>query len=266
MKEIEGAAAGLTTDVVRTEAESLLLRAPQSHDGQFKLVWRDGIDGADTVIVDPEALSKAAGRPHAIMDFAPSRDGRLLAYSIQVGGGEIGTLHVIDVASGKPVIEPIDRIRYASTRVARRRQRFLLFAPGRGLREAAAERALPRPHAHFLTARRQRDRPMLSPSRNPELKLPSYASAYVFQIPGTQMAAATMVFLGVERNRMLFPRRPGKCDSRRREVAQGGRRWTTRSARRLPGGWLYLRSSKSAPRYQVLRMPLDRPDIAKAET
>ena len=37
---------------------------------------------------------------------------------------------------------------------------------------------------------------------NPDLKLPSYASAYVFQVPGTQTAAA-IVSLGVERNRIL---------------------------------------------------------------
>jgi len=81
VKEIEAAAAGLATDIVRTEGNRFFFERRNPTDGQFKLVWRDGIDGPDTVIVDPEALSKAAGRPHAIMDFAPSRDGRFLATS-----------------------------------------------------------------------------------------------------------------------------------------------------------------------------------------
>jgi prolyl oligopeptidase len=62
------------------------------------------------------------------MDFTPSPDGKRIAYAIQAGGGEIGTLHVVDLASGKELVEPIDRIRYGVVSLARRRQRLLLFA------------------------------------------------------------------------------------------------------------------------------------------
>jgi hypothetical protein len=47
------------------------------------------------------------------MDFSPSHDGRLLACSMQAGGGEIGVLRVMDIAGGRQLIEPIDRIRCA---------------------------------------------------------------------------------------------------------------------------------------------------------
>lgn len=265
MRAIEDAAAGLTDNVVRTESNRYFFQRRNPGEGQFRLVWRDGIDGADTVIVDPEALSKAAGRPHAIMDFAPSRDGRLLAYSIQVGGSEIGVLHVIEVASGKPVIEPIDRIRYASTAWLDDGSGFFYSRLAEGYEKLPpAERFRDRTR-HFRSLASRVDRPVLSPSRNPELKLPTYASAYVFQIPGTQVAAA-IVALGVERNQMLFlADLPAamRGDATWRKVV-GTEDQVSSFA--YSNGWLYLRSSKVAPRFKVLRMPLETPDIGRAET
>jgi prolyl oligopeptidase len=265
MKEIESAAAGLATNVVRTEGNRFFYQRRNPSDGQFKLVWRDGIDGADTVIVDPEALSKAAGRPHAIMDFAPSRDGRLLAYSIQVGGSEIGTLHVVDVASGKPVMEPIDRIRYAATAWLEDGSGFFYSRLVEGYEKLPAGERFRDRTRHFRALAGGVDRPILSPSRNPELRLPSYASAYVFQIPGTQVAAA-IVSLGVERNRMLFLADVAAAirgEAKWRKIVDVDDRVTDIA---YTGGWLYLRSSKAAPRFKVLRMPLNAPDIAQAET
>ena len=114
MRQIEGSAGGLTSNVVRTGSGRIFFMRRNPGQDQFSLVWRDGPEGTDHVIVDPEALSKTAGRPHAVLDFAPSNDGSRLAYAIQVGGGEIGTLHVVDVASGRELAPPVDRIRFGS--------------------------------------------------------------------------------------------------------------------------------------------------------
>jgi hypothetical protein len=42
---------------------------------------------------------KATGKPHAIDDFAVSRDGSKVAYAISAAGTEIGLLHVIPPSS-----------------------------------------------------------------------------------------------------------------------------------------------------------------------
>jgi prolyl oligopeptidase len=265
MKEIEGAAAGLTNNVVRTEGNRYFFLRRNPGDGQFKLVWRDGVDGTDTVLVDPEALSKAAGRPHAIMDFAPSHGGRLLAYSIQTDGSEIGTLHVIEVASGKPLIEPIDRIRYASAAWLDDSSGFFYSRLVEGYENRPQSERFRDRTRHFHALSGGVDRPVFSSSRNPELGLPPYASAYVFQIPGTQTAAA-LVFLGIERSRLLFlADLPG--------AIRGEAKWRKVvdlqdevSSVAYSDGWLYLRSARGAPRFKVLRMPLAAPDIARAET
>lgn len=264
MAAIEAAAPGIADRVVRTRSERYFFLRRNPGEDQFKLVWRDGVNGTDTVLIDPEALTRAAGRPHAIMDFAPSDDGRKIAYSIQVGGGEIGTLHVIDVASGRDLIEPIDRIRYASASwladgsglfYTRLRENYDKLPPTERFQDTAR---------HFRGFDPSVDRRVFSASLNSELKLPTYAVGDVFQIPGTQLAAA-VVYLGVERNRLLYL---ADLDA----VTRGTAQWRPVvelkdkvSDAAFGGGWIYLRSALDAPRYRVLRVPLTAPELKRAE-
>ncbi len=60
------------------------------------------------VVLDPNALD--ARGITAIDWYVPSPDGRLVAVSLSVGGSEDGTLHVVDVATGKFVYEAIARV------------------------------------------------------------------------------------------------------------------------------------------------------------
>ena len=57
-------------------------------DNQFKLYVRTGFDGAEHLLVDPEALAKSTGSPHAINFYTPSNDGRLVAYGMSEGGSD----------------------------------------------------------------------------------------------------------------------------------------------------------------------------------
>jgi prolyl oligopeptidase len=267
--EIERSAAGAVASIARTASGQLFFTRREPGENQFKLVLRDSPDAADRVLVDPEALAKVVGRPHAIMDFAPSPDGKLLAYSIQAGGGEIGTLHVIDVATGREVIPPIDRIRYASVAWLDDGRGFFYsrLRPGYEKLPATERFGDVTRHFHALgdNGTAGADRAVFSASRNPELKLPLHASGYVLQVPQTQVALA-VVYLGVDRNRLVYV---GDLDrviageAQWRQVAAAGDQVSSVA---VGGGWLYLRSAKNAPRYQLLRVPLADPDLTKAQT
>ncbi|MRG90853.1 prolyl oligopeptidase family serine peptidase [Polyangium spumosum] len=83
-------------------------------EDQPVLYVRDGVTGADHKLVDPNTLGKDG---LVSLDFwAPSWDGKKLAYGISSGGDEQSTLHVMDVETGKdlPETEVIPRARYAS--------------------------------------------------------------------------------------------------------------------------------------------------------
>jgi prolyl oligopeptidase len=263
--EIDAAAGGAVSQIRRHASGRWFFLRREPQDNQFKLVWRQGVDGADTVLVDPEASGRREGRSLAIMDHAPSPDGRLIAYSVQAGGSEIGTLHVIEVDSGREVLPPIDRIRYAAVSwlddgsgffYSRLREGYEKMPPT----ERFADRTR---HVHLLAT--GEDRRVFSPTLNAELGLPGYASGHVLQVPGKPLAAA-IVSLGVERHRLLYladlaAAKKGKA--RWRKVADVKDAVAEVEFR---GDWIYLKTAAGAPRFKVMRVPLADPDLARAQT
>ena len=103
---------------------------------------RIGSAGAERVLVDPGKLGAGSGTPHAINYFAPSWDGRTLAYGISAGGSEDASLHLMDIASGKALGEPIPRVREDAVRWAPD-SRHLTYNQGRELPRGAPRRPKP---------------------------------------------------------------------------------------------------------------------------
>jgi prolyl oligopeptidase len=79
----------------------------------FKLFVRDGTDGAETLLVDPDH-DASPGHHFAIDYFEPSPDGSRLAYGISPGGSEKSVIHIIDVLNRYERPETIDRADYGS--------------------------------------------------------------------------------------------------------------------------------------------------------
>lgn len=77
---------------------------------QFKLMMREGLAGPEKLLVDPEEATRRTGVPHAVNYYAPSWDGRYLAYGVSAGGSEDASLHVLDIKTGKAVGTPIPRV------------------------------------------------------------------------------------------------------------------------------------------------------------
>jgi prolyl oligopeptidase len=77
------------------------------------LLVRDGLDGADRTLLDPNQLSQKG--VVALDWWFPSNDGKLLAYGLSEGGDEMSTLRVMDVATGENLSgEVIPRTRAAA--------------------------------------------------------------------------------------------------------------------------------------------------------
>jgi prolyl oligopeptidase len=84
----------------------------EGKQNQAVLYVREGVTGADRTLIDPNTL--AADGTVALDWWYPSRDGKLLAYGLSVGGSEQSTLHVRDVATGKDLPDVIERTRACS--------------------------------------------------------------------------------------------------------------------------------------------------------
>lgn len=76
------------------------------------VLWvRDGVNGADRVAVDPNALNSEGTT--ALDWYYPSEDGRLLAYGLSENGREESVLHVLDVSTGALLPDRIPHTRAA---------------------------------------------------------------------------------------------------------------------------------------------------------
>ena len=76
------------------------------------LCVREGLDGADRVLLDPNTDS--ADTTVALDWWYPSDDGRRLAYGLSAHGDEKSTLYVLDVDSGARLPDEIPHTRYSS--------------------------------------------------------------------------------------------------------------------------------------------------------
>ena len=265
IRELDAASPGLISRIERTPSGRVFFLRRDPSDNQFKLYWRDGLGGVDQLIVDPEAISKQLGRLHAVNDYSASPDGRHLAYSLQLAGSEIGQLHVIDVASGEPVIEPIDRIRFAGVSWLDDSSGFFYFRLREGYEKLPPTERFGDTTRHFRSIKNADHRPVFSPTLNADLKLPTYAGGFIFQIPGTQ-TAANLIILGVERYRMVYL-------APLADAIAGKAKWrkVVDTADKIAdvaftADTMYFRTSQQAPRYKVMRVPLSAPDVAKAQT
>lgn len=71
------------------------------------LLARTSSESEPRIVVDPNALSAERGTPVALFWFAPSPDGRTLAYATAAAGTEVFELGLIDVETGKPLADEI---------------------------------------------------------------------------------------------------------------------------------------------------------------
>lgn len=76
------------------------------------LYVRDGLNGDERVLVDPNTLAKDGTT--ALDWWFPSEDGKLMAYGLSQNGSEQSTLSVREVATGEDLPDKIGRTRYAS--------------------------------------------------------------------------------------------------------------------------------------------------------
>jgi prolyl oligopeptidase len=101
-----------TLDTPQVGGDRVFHTRREGRQNQPVLYVREGIDGADTPLVDVNAL--AADGTIALDWWFPSDEGRLVAFGTSSGGSELSTLHVIDVATATMLADTIERTRAAS--------------------------------------------------------------------------------------------------------------------------------------------------------
>jgi prolyl oligopeptidase len=251
-------------EVVRMPGDRLFYLKRRGNETQFKVVMREGLHGAEKVLVDPQQQTRATGVPHAVNYFVPSWDGRKLAYGMSAGGSENASLHLLDVRSGKAIGQPIARVPDSRLHWLPD-NRSLTYNQLRQLPEGTdpAETYKDTTVFHLRVGDAEsRAKPVFGPLVNPELKLDRLDVAEVAFAPGSDFVLArTTDTTNPEGNLFvadLVAWKAGKPQWRR--IASADDKITDAQ---LAGATLYLRTYAGAPRSRILALDLSRLDAAR---
>jgi prolyl oligopeptidase len=219
--------------------------------------------GEERVLVSPEKLS-AEGTHFSLNAYSASLDGKLIAYVLSQGGGERGTLHVMDVATGKDLPDQIERIwgEGAASWLTDGSGFFYtqLAAPQPGVdpmqNQTARLHRLGKPVADDATilGRDPTASMKLAPEEWPGLWSPpgtSWVLAFVGGAHSEQRVAfAKLADVLAKQDKTVWREFSGYSDGVEGVVVHGDR--------------LYFSSYKDAPNRRLLSVPLAKPELAGA--
>lgn len=233
-----------------------LKRAPGEQS--YKLHVRDGLLGAERLLVDPDAL-KEGDQPASIDYFRASPNGKRLAVGISLGGSENASLRVLDVATGQAVGPLIPRARWAAP--AWRFDSGALFYTQQKMPTPDAPPAdlLRGSRTHMRTFPAEgapRDSVLFGADLNPAVTIDPDDTPAVEVSPVSPFAIG-VVQHGVQREISLYV-------VRLTELRGAATPWRKFAGPErgivgfdLRGEWIYLVTNEGAPRYQVVRWSLN---------
>jgi prolyl oligopeptidase len=229
-----------------------------------KFCVRDGLAGAERVLVDPESMTK--DNKHVALDWAhPSVDGKLVAYGISPSGSEDSVLYVVDAGTGKLLADTIDRMQFDSVSwlddkrfFYTRQQKVLPDAPQTEKYKRATA------YLHTLGADPDKDPPVIGvgvnagvPVKDTEIgiAIAPAGSRWAFAIPADGVRKEITLY-AAPRTELGGPKTPWK---KLVDVKDDVTNFD------VHGDDLYVLSHKDAPRFRVLKMSISHPDLAKAK-
>ena len=230
-----------------------------------KLYARDGINGAERLLLDPAVLNDGGAR-NAIDSFVAAPDGRHVAVGIAAGGSEKTILRVIDASNGRDLGVAIDRIGYAA---------LTSWTPDG---KAFFYNRLPEPRAlrptnrylntmvfqHVLGRELERDEQVFGPGLDTRI---DFADV---DIPSVAMTADGKFLLARIKHGDTNDVTLYIADAMTFSQGQTWRKAIDRTDQVTSfvahDNALYLLTHKDAPRYRVMRTGIQSPDFARATT
>jgi len=233
-----------------------------------KLYIREA-SGKERLLVDPEQVPAEEGEHYSLWTYSTSPDGQFVVYGLAKSGSEETVLHVLNVKTGEPLPETIDRIETAYNR-----PRWLPDASGffysrrQLLPDDAPETEIyknteiffhqlntPAEQDRLIAASGHSERMDFSDVDFPSIYLTSSSDHAVMKIQHGDSNELTLYTAPVQT--LLEPDIPWKkiCDVEDEVTGYA-----------VNANDLFLKSAKGAPRFKVLQTSLVQPDMTEAKT
>ncbi len=266
IKELDQAAPFRVNDVQRLLGGKYFYEKQLASEDVSKLYVRDGLNGAEKLLVDPSTFIREPGTHYSLNYYVPSLDGRYVAYGISLSGSEDAVIHILDLTTGKDLPETIPRSWYGGISWMPDNQAFMhvQFQPMKPGMDPSERRLKSRVLLHRVGTDADSDVPIFGYGVDPAIKLEPSDDSYVLIDPRTTYAIADVAH-GFSNDRTAYAApvdTVGKPNTPWRKLFDVADEITNTDAH---GDELYLMSHKDAPRLKVIRTSLLHPDIAGAE-
>ncbi|ANT64537.1 prolyl oligopeptidase family serine peptidase [Prosthecochloris sp. CIB 2401] len=239
-----------------------LKRQPGEEVGQ--LFWRDGFEGAETLLFDPREYAKESGADYVVSRVSPAHDGSKAAVAISADGSENSVLLVLDVETGKAFPEKIDRCRFASPSWLADNETFLYNRMRQGNLLDPKVQMDSRVLLHRVGTEPSEDRLVFSRSTHPDLQIRPE------DIPGIAYDKDSGYLFGfvrnVDRRLQVYYAPAAELDNERIS-------WTPLLEPEdnvhdfaVTDSELYLYTPEGAPNFRILQTSLFEPDLDHAVT
>lgn len=266
IKQLDESAPSRVFDVHRLPSGRYFYQKRLASEDIAKIYVRDGLAGDEKVLVDPAKFAKSGGPHFAIDYYAPSLDGRYVAFGASPAGSEDAVLRVVDAATGKETGDVIDRAQFGSPAwlpdghsfAYNRRQKLAPDA-------APTDRYLKsRAYLHVLGADPDKDPLIFGFEVSPTVAVKAEDIPFVGVVPESPYALGVIEH-GVQ-NELTMYVAPldslGKADIPWKKVCDVDDDVTEFD---VHGDEIYLLSHKDASRFKVLHTKLSDPNVAQAE-
>jgi prolyl oligopeptidase len=240
------------------------LKIEAKHD-VAKLYMRSSLDSPEILLVDPDRFKQKTGNTHAINTFNPSGDGKYVIYLVSANGSEDASLYVLDTHTLQDIDAPISRTVESTCWLPDNQSFFYHRLQEMKEGMAAIERYQnSQTHWHLMGTDPEQDRVVLqrgiapledvTPTIWPCITDVSFGCAIAVIFNGTQLNIDAYVST-IDSLSQNTPKWIKICDA-----ADEVRSFTANESD------LYLRTSKNAPRFKIIKTSLTNPDLANAET
>jgi prolyl oligopeptidase len=266
--ELDAAVPARVIDVQRRPGKRIFFQSRGAKENQFKLYVRDA--KGTRLLVDPEAIGRKTGVPHAINYTAASWSGRYVAYGMSAGGSEDAELFVVDADTGRTVLGPITRAQYGSVGWLPD-DRGLFFnrlqemKPGmQPVEKFQKTRAV---FIRLADGERAADRAVTALSfESPGVEIdPAQDSPAVVAVHGTPLALG-LIFHGTDRELTAFVAPLADAAAGRALWRKIVDRKDDVTAVEIVGDRLFALTHRDASRFRLIETSVANPDLARART
>ena len=267
IRALDESAPARITDVRRLPGGRYFYQKRLASENVYRLYMRDGLEGAEKMILDPARYPAPKGSHNAISYYAPSWDGKWVAVGVSAGGSENAVIHIINVETGEESTETIDRARFGAISwrpdnhsfFYNRLQKLASGQPKTEEEEKSVD------YLHIVGTNPESDVAVMGFGLNREVKIVPTDLPFVGTAPGSSYAFAILAH-GVLNEFTMY-------DAPLDSVGKPGTSWhkvcdipDDVTGFDVHGDDLYLLTHKDAPRFRVVRTSAAHPDVEHAET